>query len=207
MNKSEKFVITINRELGSGGRTVGRKLAERLQVKYYDKVLTEILTQKYKLTINEIERIKAQKLSWWDEFNHFYKGFLANFTPSADPELKLTSTNVFETERRILEALARQESCVVAGRSTFLMFKEWPNHLNVFIQAPLLNRIDRLARKRGITTEEALHILEEVDESRESYLQKYTDKSRYDTRNYDLVINMAGMTEDEAVDVIMAYIR
>ena len=61
MNKYEKFVITINRELGSGGRTIGRKLAERLGVKYYDKAVIQGLTEKYGLTVEEIERLKAQK--------------------------------------------------------------------------------------------------------------------------------------------------
>ena len=57
MNKNEKFVITINRELGSGGRTVGRKLAEKLGVKFYDKALIKTLVEKYNLTVEEIEKI------------------------------------------------------------------------------------------------------------------------------------------------------
>ena len=59
MKKNEKYVITINRELGSGGRTVGRLLSQRLQVKYYDKALIEQLTQRFGLTVEEIERIKG----------------------------------------------------------------------------------------------------------------------------------------------------
>ena len=77
MKKNEKFIITINREVGSGGRTVGRKLAERLGVKYYDKALVKGLTEKYGLSLKEIERLKAndEKKSWWDEFNRFYHSF------------------------------------------------------------------------------------------------------------------------------------
>ena len=62
MNKNEKFVITINREVGSGGRTVGRKVAEKLGVKYCDKAVIDGLTQKFGLTQERIEEIKAQKL-------------------------------------------------------------------------------------------------------------------------------------------------
>ena len=61
MNRTEKFVITVNREVGSGGLTVGRKLAEKLDVKYYDKALIDGLTKEFGLTVEEIERIKAQK--------------------------------------------------------------------------------------------------------------------------------------------------
>lgn len=63
MNKDEKFIITINRELGSGGRTVGRKLAEQLGVKYYDKAIIQGLTEKYGLTVEEIEQFLN---GWYD---------------------------------------------------------------------------------------------------------------------------------------------
>ena len=197
MNKNNKFVITINRELGSGGRTVGRKLAELLGVKYYDKAIVQGLTEKYGLTAEEIERLKAQeKPSWWSELQDRCKSLL-----SANPQPKPSTSAMFETERRILEQLASQDSCVVAGRSAFLIFREHPNHLNVFIQASTEHRIERLMKKQGLTYAAALDVLDEVDEGREAYLKKYSDRSRYDTRNYDVVLSMDHMTEDDAVAV------
>ena len=202
MNKNNKFVITINRELGSGGRTVGRKLAELLGVKYYDKAIVQGLTEKYGLTAEEIERLKAQeKPSWWSELQDRCKSLL-----SANPQPKPSTSAMFETERCILEQLASQDSCVVAGRSAFLIFREHPNHLNVFIQASTEHRIERLMKKQGLTYAAALDVLDEVDEGREAYLKKYSDRSRYDTRNYDVVLSMDHMTEDDAVAVIMEYV-
>jgi len=202
MNKNNKFVITINRELGSGGRTVGRKLAELLGVKYYDKAIVQGLTEKYGLTAEEIERLKAQeKPSWWSELQDRCKSLL-----SANPQPKPSTSAMFETERRILEQLASQDSCVVAGRSAFLIFREHPNHLNVFIQASTEHRIERLMKKQGLTYAAALDVLDEVDEGREAYLRKYSDRSRYDTRNYDVVLSMDHMNEDDAVAVIMEYV-
>ena len=202
MNKNNKFVITINRELGSGGRTVGRKLAELLGVKYYDKAIVQGLTEKYGLTAEEIERLKAQeKPSWWSELQDRCKSLL-----SANPQPKPSTSAMFETERRILEQLASQDSCVVAGRSAFLIFREHPNHLNVFIQASTEHRIERLMKKQGLTYAAALDVLDEVDEGREAYLKKYSDRSRYDTRNYDVVLSIDHMTEDDAVAVIMEYV-
>lgn len=202
MNKNNKFVITINRELGSGGRTVGRKLAELLGVKYYDKAIVQGLTEKYGLTAEEIERLKAQeKPSWWSELQDRCKSLL-----SANPQPKPSTSAMFETERRILEQLASQDSCVVAGRSAFLIFREHPNHLNVFIQASTEHRIERLMKKQGLTYAAALDVLDEVDEGREAYLKKYSGRSRYDTRNYDVVLSMDHMTEDDAVAVIMEYV-
>ena len=68
MNKNEKFVITINRELGSGGSTVGHKLAERLGVPFYNKIIIETLTDKYNLSKEEIENLKGRGRSWWSDF-------------------------------------------------------------------------------------------------------------------------------------------
>ena len=62
-------------------------------------------------------------------------------------------------------------------------------------------------RKREITYEQAREIIKQVDEARENYVKKYTGSSRYDTRNYDLVINMDNHTEDEALDIILKYIK
>lgn len=68
MNKKEKFVITINRELGSGGRTVGEILAKSLEVPFYDKAVIKALTEKLHLTIDEIEKLKGKKDNWWTDF-------------------------------------------------------------------------------------------------------------------------------------------
>ena len=68
MKTDDFFVITINRELGSGGRTVGEQLAKRLEVPFYDKVLIQQLKKKYGLNTDEIERLKGQKHNWWAEF-------------------------------------------------------------------------------------------------------------------------------------------
>lgn len=206
MKKSEKFVITINRELGSGGRTVGRLLATRLQVKYYDKALIEQLTKKFNLSAEEIERIKGQKKSWWNEFNNYYKVLNSTVKPM-EAETVITTNILFNTEKEILTTLAKEESCVVAGRSGFLVFRDHPNHLNVFIEASMEHRIERLMRKKNIMRQEAIDIINKVDKERETFIQKYEDTSRYDTRNYHLIINMDELSEEGAVDVIMSYIN
>lgn len=206
MKKDEKYVITINRELGSGGRTVGRLLSQRLQVKYYDKALIEQLTQKFGLTVEEIERIKGQKKTWWNEFNSYYQT-LNSTTKPMQAETMISSKILFETEKKILTTLAAEESCVVAGRSGFLVFRDHPNHLNIFIEASMEHRIQRIMRKKNIMRQEAIDIINKVDKEREIFIQKYEDTSRYDTRNYHLIINMDELSEEGAADVIMSYIN
>ena len=211
MNKNEQFVITINRELGSGGRTVGRLLAEKLGVPFYDKAVIKALKEKYNLTVEEIERLKGRKHSWWADVERILKldaGMGSNYyLPKKEdaPDL-LTTDEMFKTETLILQDLAAEKSCVVAGRSGFHVFRDHPNHLSILIQASMDYRVKRVARKQGITEEEARKIIEKVDTMRENYVKKYTGTSRYDTRNYQLVISMDGKTEDEVTEMIYQFI-
>ena len=140
MNKNEKFVITINRELGSGGRTVGRLLAEKLGVPFYDKAVIKTLQEKYHISPEEIERLKGRKHSWWADVERILKiesGMSMDYymPKKGDAPDLVTTDEMFKTETLILQDLAAGESCVVAGRSGFHVFRLHPNHLSVLIQA------------------------------------------------------------------------
>ncbi len=213
MDLKEKFVITINRELGSGGRTIGQKLAEKLNVPFYDKVLIKALQEKYNLNVEEIEKLKGRNHSWWEEFKRIMRlGQSATYNPqcyqvnlNAEPDL-LTTDEMFMAEQEILKGIAQDESCIVTGRSGFYVFHNHPNHMSILIQASMDFRVERIARKQNMTPEEARKTIDKIDKMRENYVNKYTKTSRYDTRNYDLVISADGKTEDEIVSFILQYI-
>ena len=211
MNKNEKFVITINREMGSGGRTVGRKLAEKLGVEFYYKSVIKGLEKKFSLTAEEVEKQKGREQGWWASIKRQFTGSVVSsspFLPKVADENELIDTDdIFKTETEILKGIAEEESCVIAGRSGFFVFRDHPNHLSILIQASMPHRVKRVANKQNLTEEEARKAIDRVDKMRENYVNKYTHSSRYDTRNYDLVISMDGMTEDNAVDIIMDYIN
>jgi cytidylate kinase len=120
---------------------------------------------------------------------------------------RMTTDDMFQTETMILQDIAAGESCVVAGRSGFHVFRDHPNHLSILIQASMPARIARVVRKQNVTEDEARKIIEKIDKMRENYVKKYTNTSRYDTRNYELVITMDQLTEDDAVNIIMDYIN
>ena len=211
MKQDEKFVITINRELGSGGRTIGEKLAKRLGVPFYDKALIQGLKDRYHLSTEEIERLKGQRHNWWADFkrslmmmpNYMAPEYVPGQTPLPD---FLITDDIFQTETEILKGIAADGSCVIAGRSGFHIFRNHPNHLSILIQASMDFRITRVMQKQNISAEEARSIIEKVDRGRENYVQKYTGTSRYDTRNYQLVINVDDHSEDEMVDMILIYL-
>ncbi|MBQ7554161.1 MAG: cytidylate kinase-like family protein [Bacteroidaceae bacterium] len=210
MNRNEKFVITINRELGSGGRSVGHRLAERLDVKFYDKAVIKGLKEKYHLTTEEIEKLKGQKEGWWAEFQRRVVPFAEvdsayGASMGNEPEI-ITTEEVFKAEKEIIKAITDNESCVITGRSAFHVLKDHPNHLSILIQAPMEQRIQRVMKKQELSREAAIKAIKQVDERRENYVQKFCGTSRYDTRNYDLVISMEHLKEDDAVDIILDYI-
>ena len=211
MNKNEKFVITINRELGSGGRTVGRKLAEKLGVEFYDKAVIKGLQQEFHLTVEEIEKLKGRKHGWWADFKRVMSvgpGITSNYyMPKKGDEPEMLDTDmVFKTETEILKGIAEDESCVIAGRSGFYVFRNHPNHLSILIQASMPFRLERVMRKQNLTEEAARKTIEKVDKMRENYVKEYAKTSRYDTRNYDLVISADGKTEDQIVEQILMFI-
>ena len=207
MNKNEKFVITINRELGSGGRTVGRLLAEKLGVPFYDKALIKALEEKYNLTSEEIERMKGRSNNWWSDFERIVSLGHGMKPDTPSKNIDVVTTNVlFKAEKAILEGIAHDESCVITGRLAFFVLKAHPNHLSILIQAPMKNRLERVMRKQNVSEEEAANLINKIDKMREEYVKKFANTSRYDTRNYDLVIKMDGKTEEQVANHILNFI-
>ena len=213
MNTKEPFVITISREVGSGGHTVGRILAEKLNVRYCDKQLLEALENQFGLSANEIEKLKGEKKGWLTDF-------INKVTPvptaaslgvdlkySREFSAKVTSEAIFKAESEILKDFAKLGPCVVAGRSGFFVLKGCPNKLDVFISASLPYRIERVMRKQNLSREDAQSVIEKVDKARENYIQRFAGVSRYDTRNYNLSIKADDHSEEELADLILAYIK
>ena len=214
MDTNGNFVITISRELGSGGRTVGRKLAEKLGVRYSDKELIQALMRKFNLTASGIEKLKGEKKNWLADVIQLVApvpkvGMLIDGDSRYVQEYRpdLTPDDIFKAESQILREIDEHGPCVIAGRSGFFVLEERPDKIDVFITATLEHRIARVMRKQEVSREEAERIIKKVDKARDNYVKRYTGRSRYDVRNYDLVINMDGLSEDDAVDVILTYLH
>ena len=171
MNKNKQFVISINRELGSGGRTVGEKLAQKLGVSFYDKALIKALEEKYNLTAEEIEALKGRSHSWWADFKRVIGlGYSVSNNPDYTPSLinepdLLTTDEMYRAECEILNGMAADESCIIAGRSGFYIFRNHPNHLSILIQASMEQRVQRLVRKRNITPQQAETVINDYGET------------------------------------------
>ena len=209
----DPFVITISRTVGSGGRTIGRKLAERLGVRFSDKELIDALQNKFNLTAESIEELKGKKKRWLDDFIQMVapvpmSGLLVSGESDYVSEYNstLSVNDVFEAEKEILNGIADEGSCVIAGRLGFFVLKDRPNKVDILITASRENRIARIMEKQNLSRQKAEEVIDSVDKARDNYVMRYTGQSRYDARNYHIVLNMDYITEDQAVAMILSYL-
>ena len=213
MNTKEPFVITISREVGSGGHTVGSILAQKLDARYCDKLLLESLQKQFGLSANAIEKLKGEKKNWLADFISKVAPMPSAKTLGVDPSYSqefrfdVTTDDIFKAEVEILQGFTQLGSCVVAGRSGFFVFKDHPNHLDVFITASLPHRLERVMKKQNLSEDSALALIKGIDEARENYIRRYAGVSRYDARNYHLTLSADDHTEEELVNLILAYIK
>ena len=209
---NDPFIITISREIGSGGGSVGRKLAEKLNVKYINKQLLQALQEKFNLTKSGIEHLRNKKKNWFtDLFEQAAPAPKATmevggYTFSREFPDAVTVKDIYEAEKEILNAIADDGSCVITGRSAFFVLKDRPNKVDIFITASKAARIEQVMAKQNLSKEEAVKLVDTVDEGRDNYVKRHTGLSRYDMRNYDLILDMDYLTEDEAVEKILSFI-
>ncbi|MBR1894878.1 MAG: cytidylate kinase family protein, partial [Bacteroidales bacterium] len=122
MNLKEPFVITISREIGSGGHTVGQMLAEKLDTRFCDKDLIRSLEKKFNLSMSAIEKLKGEKKNWLTDIINFLKPVPSAKALGVDPKftqeflLDVTSDDIYKAETEILQEIANEGSCIIAGR-------------------------------------------------------------------------------------------
>lgn len=210
MNQEEQekgsFVVTINREVGSGGRTIGEMVAKRLDVPYYYKAVAETVANHFHLSLEEIERLKL-KHSWWQEAAHRLLQRCSEWKQVEESSTIPIPENIFKVETAALRELAQKGSCVIAGRITHHVFRTDSNAIKVFVTSRVENRVKRIMQKQGLSLREAQELLYKLDAGRESYTKRFTGMSRYDTRNYDLVLDVTNLTDEEAAEVIWEYVN
>ena len=200
------IIITINRECGSGGKEIALRLGEKLGFKVYGRELLETIAEKYNISIEEMDRIKAQKSNWWSDFCRFYTQFgAASQIDTLEP--RPTPQSLYYAEEQMLRELAAQESCIVVGRAGFHIFRNNPNALHLLITADRNARINRISQKENISLDEATKLVEHIDKERETFTQTIANTSRYDTRNYDFVLNVTDMPLEMVAEFLAKNIR
>ncbi|WMC92518.1 cytidylate kinase-like family protein [Kineothrix sp. MB12-C1] len=197
-------VITISREFGSGGREIGRRLAEELQIAYYDNEVVEELAKKTNFTEEYIKRIEEQK-----PYPLFPITIGRTFSPMTNSAFE-QRTLVFSEQSSIITQMAQTSDCVIVGRCADYILHEY-NPLRLFVYADMDFKMAR-CREKGETqkdlTDKALRrkILS-VDKERSKYYQFYTGQSWGEKTNYDLCLNTTTIEIKKAAILLAGLIR
>lgn len=198
---TEKFIITIGRQFGSGGRVIGKELAKRLGFDYYDKEL-----------LNEAARVSGLDCSCFEEADEKELFSIPNILTSnwfsfGLNDGSMSSEYIFKCQSEVIQMIAEKGNCVLVGRCADYVLRDMPNCLNIFLHAPLEARIQRVMARDKISEKEATNIVKRHDKQRSSYYNFFTDKTWGDSKSYHFSIDSSLLGIPETCDIICSFIN
>lgn len=200
----EKFIVTIARGFGSGGRTIGKMLSERLGIKFYDKELIRMASDVS--GINEALFGQSDEKTKAGLFGKptVYKGDVI----SPGKAGYISEENLFNYQAMVIKQAAGEGSCIIVGRCADYVLRDEPNIVRVFIYADEAHCVQNAADVKGITdSREALKTIAATDKERAAYYKAHTGREWIDARNYDLCLNSGALGFDKCVDIIINFIN
>ncbi len=199
-----KYVITIARGYGSGGRTIGKMLSEELGIPYYDRDLLRFASDdsgiNQQLFAKADEKLKKSLL--YRVASNVYKGEL--IPPDSDDFV--SNDNLFNYQAKIIKELAQTESCIIIGRCADFVLKDYDNVVKVFVHSPLEACINTLKEMTGKPEKEIEKQITEIDKHRAEYYKYYTGRNWEDAKNYDLCLNSSNLGFQKCVDIVKEYL-
>lgn len=192
------FVITIGRSYGAGGRTVGRLLAERLNIPYYDAALLEEAAKSSGLSKKFLENVDEKPIE--SHMIYQYHGFVSTQYDSIEGFAN-------QAQAEIIERVAKEGACVIVGRRANQILKGKNGIINIFITAPLNVRIKRVAEREGLTEQDSVKKIARVDKERASYYNQHSTKEWGVASSYDLCIDTGKFGIEGVINTIVSAIQ
>ena len=194
----EKKIITISREFGSGGRTMGRKIAEKLGIPFYDKELVDQIAVESGFAPKFVE----------EHGEHSPSGsfFSYAFAPQGVPGIMnglSTADFLWNIQCNVILQLADQGPCVIVGRNADYILKDRPDALHVYVFADVPYRAERIVRLYGESEKSPEQRLSEKDKRRRVNYQHYTGRTWGMAQNYDLCLDTGVLGEDYCADIVV----
>lgn len=202
---SRKIVVTISREYGSGGREVGRLLAEKLNVPFYDKELLTYLAENSGIDPDLFKQIN-DKIG----FANFYFGDTPEFKVGASSLRALGALSVIQRIQSVQEKLIRklaQDSCVIIGRCSDYILKDDPDVISIFIRANLVEKKKRAVNEYGENVETVNEKLMSIDMKRANYYNYFTDRVWGKSNHYDMTISTSRLSLENTATMIETLIK
>jgi cytidylate kinase len=198
-------VITIARQYGSGGRTIGEMLAKKMGIAYYDKEIIRMASDESGIDLSLFGKVEGGISVKPSLFNKtgIYKGDLIQ----PDSREFISDENLFNYQAKIVRDLAEKESFVIVGRCVNAVLKDRPNTLRVFIHAPWDYRIEQASAKISGTREDVEKFLQKDDKRKQDYYKRFIGGVWNDATNYDLCLNSGKLGFEKCVEAIEAQLR
>ncbi len=201
---NEKYVINIGRQLGSGGREIGKKLAKELGIAFYDKELIELASQESGLCKEFFE--KADEKASQSLIGGLFGTRFPFITEGSMPYSNCLSNDaLFKIQSDVIRKLAEEHSCLFVGRCADYILRDNPRCVNIFISASHADRIQRLMTRRDITRSEAEDLIEKADKRRSTYYNYYSYNTWGAAATYHLCIDSSVLGIDGTTEFIKEF--
>lgn len=187
-------IITINRMYGSGGRLLGKALAEKLGIEFYDKELIQMASEKNQIPYKELEKVDEKKASQWR--------LPVKEQMQMQPQYHFHPMNdvLFETQSQIIRELGQKEDCIIVGRCANYILGD--KCFSLFVYAPFEYRVQSIMERLGREEKSARALVKKMDKTRKSYYEFFTDEKWKDLNNYQMCIDTSRFDQEFLLKIL-----
>ena len=200
-----KHIITVARQFGSGGRDIAQSLANELGIKFYDKELISEAAKESGMSPEVFENIdeKATNSLLYSLSMGLYN-FGNGFSAVGDLPV---NDKLYIIQHKMIKKLAEEGPCVILGRCADYVLRDYPNVINIFINADIEYRKERAIKYHNVDKRRAEQIVNKTDKNRANYYSFYSGQKWGQAQNYELCINSGKMSQEDAVSLIKTYVE
>ena len=199
---AKRIIVTIGREFGSGGREIGKKLADSLGIAFYDKELLEVAARESgicKELFESNDEKPTNSLLYSLSVNPYSLSSMVGVQNIPIPQ------KLFLAQFDAIQKIARQHDCVIVGRCADYALRDEPDCINVFIHAPLAYRVGRVKQLYELSSNEAKDLIVKTDKKRAAYYNSLSDKRWGEIQSYHLTLDSSVLGCDNAVELIKQF--
>lgn len=197
---SQKIIITIGREFGSGGREIGKKLAENMGIDFYDKELITLAAKESGMSKEVFESIDETATS-----SLLYSLSLGNYRGMPGTVEMPLNDKLFLFQSNVIKEAAQKGSCVIVGRCADYILRKDLNSVHLFIHAPMVHRIERISKLHNISSKEAEEMIKKVDKKRAAYYNFYSSKRWGSISNFHLCVDSSVLGVEGTAEVLQLF--
>jgi CMP/dCMP kinase len=206
MSQALPLVVTVSRQLGSGGAYLGQWIAKKLNVLYVDREILLQAARQLEVSEKDLEHRDEAVTPLWQSLL-LSSDYVTPGVFEPQPLSMPTDHELFKVESDIISWIAGEHSAVIVGRCGSWVLRKHPRHVSIFLHADIVVRQQRVKEKGHSTEEEALKLINTTDKARATYFRKFTGQDWVDARQYHLCFDTGKVELDLIGEIVLDYIR